>query len=64
MPTEYIENVFLSKSLLFMPRRHEGCLIWSSGFEATLFKAVPGNIGTGHASEKKRKHPKSAMKQK
>jgi len=45
-----------------MPRRHEGCSLRSSGFEASLFQAVPVSIGTEHAPEKKRKYPKSAIK--
>ena len=32
------------------------------GFRSILFQAVPDSIGTEHASEKKRKHPKSAIK--
>jgi len=47
-----------------MPRRHEGCLLGSSGFEASLYQAVPVGIGTEHESEKKRKYPKSAIKRK
>ena len=43
-----------------MSRRNYGCLL-ASEFEAILCHAVPGSIGTEHASEKKREHSKSVI---